>query len=130
MPRKKPEETPEARIDRLRSSLPADQYVRRLQSDMTAIVNELFFIGERLDADLQDIVMPTTLMPTEYLTIVGFQFIDDDGNRGGDVRMLYRDGSMPYWVAEGLLSRATGTVSSSNEPAYFHNDGDGDANAG
>lgn len=125
MPRRKPEETPEARIDRLRKQLPADEYTRRLHSDMTAIINELFFLGEKLDADIAGDEIPSTLMPTEHIVIVGYQFLDDEGNRGGDVRCLFRDGSMPYWTAEGLLNRALGNISGSSEPAYFHNDGDG-----
>lgn len=110
MTKRKPEETPDARIERLRTQLEPEQYVKRLHGDLTAIVNELFYIDESLDAAVNDYETPQALIPTEHMTIVGFQFFNDDGERGGDVRMLFRDGSMPWWFARGLLEAAKSRV--------------------
>lgn len=106
MPRRKPEESPDERIARLRKQLAPEEYVKRLHADLTAIVEELFFINEKLDANKGGFDIPSTLIPTEHIVIVGFQFIDDNGLRGGDVRLLFRDCGVPIQVAAGLISAA------------------------
>lgn len=110
MPRKKIEESPDDRITRLRKDMAPEQYVKRLHADLTAIVNEIFFIDEKLDSALNGYDMPNSIIPTEHLTIVGFQFFNDEGDRGGDVRLIVRDGSMPAWFARGLIGQANERV--------------------
>lgn len=57
------------------------------------------FEGERLPEQDQ-------IHMTEYITVCAWQAFDEHGHRGGDVRMLLRDGSMPMYVARGIISSA------------------------
>lgn len=43
---------------------------------------------------------------TEYIVICGWQGFRDNGSRCGDVRLLLRDGTMPTYIARGLLQSA------------------------
>ena len=50
--------------------------------------------------------IPDQVTMTEFLTICAWQSFNDSGQRGGDVRIILRDGSMPLYVARGMLSSA------------------------
>lgn len=82
---------------------------KELREVLDRTIEELFQINHRLDvADGEDQDVP--FHTTDYLIVVGYQcFIDSDSGtplRGGDVKLISRDGSMPMYVARGLLASA------------------------
>jgi hypothetical protein len=44
--------------------------------------------------------------PTDYVLLVGYQYIDDDNDRGGIVCVYPKDGSQPAYITTGLLDIA------------------------
>lgn len=50
--------------------------------------------------------LPEQIHMTEFITVCAWQSFNDSGQRMGSVRLLLRDGSMPIYVARGILSTA------------------------
>ncbi|AMU20869.1 hypothetical protein [Mycobacteroides abscessus] len=66
-------------------------------------INELIaLVNDESDDD------ETTLVPTDWVVLVGTQGIDDDGDRVGGVNLFPKDGSQPTYITTGLVTVAQG----------------------
>lgn len=105
----------------------ADAALKRaaqLRKTLDETVHALFQMNHRLDvADGND--QDIDFHMTEYMVVVGFQCFNDAGTRGGDVKLLCSDKSVPMYIARGLISSAaekierdawvTGTIQTDDE---------------
>lgn len=57
---------------------------------------------------------PVDIHMTEFMTICAWQTFNDQGQRGGDVKILLRDGSMPMYVARGMIASAKEHIDRNN----------------
>lgn len=48
---------------------------------------------------------------TDVVVVIGTQWIDNEGDRGGRVLMFPRGGAQPYYITQGLLHEALARVS-------------------
>ena len=77
-----------------------------VHANMNEAVDELFQIQEAIRRmnDFDETSAP--LIVVEHLTIVGYQWTDGQGGRHGDIATLYKDASIPTYIARGLLQSA------------------------
>lgn len=54
--------------------------------------------------------LPDNMHMTEFMIICAWQAFNERGQRGGDVRLMLRDGAMPAYTARGLLASAESYV--------------------
>lgn len=81
------------------------EHMRSTREVIDELISDYFMLhcaASRLEGDL----LPKHVHLTEVMTICGWQTFNEAGQRGGDVRILLRDGSMPTYVARGLLESA------------------------
>lgn len=76
--------------------------VRSLLDDLVSDYFQLHCAAARFDGEC----LPDQVHLTEFMTVCAWQSFNDRGQRGGDVRLMLRDGSMPLYVARGMLSSA------------------------
>lgn len=50
------------------------------------------------------------IVPVDAVLIVGSQWIDSDGDRGGGISVLPRHGSQPYYSTLGLIEAAKAKI--------------------
>lgn len=82
-------------------NLSEEDYQRWLRKMLAACATELFQREERENENV-----PDGMVVTEMVTVVGFEFIENCGCRGGDVRFVLPEGGIPMWKADGLLAAA------------------------
>lgn len=76
--------------------------VRSVLDDVMSDYFQLHCAAARLDGEC----LPENVHLTEVMTVCAWQSFNERGQRAGDVRLLLRDGSMPLYVARGMLSSA------------------------
>lgn len=104
MPNKKRVEiTPQEEIEYRRKHMSEEDFGKWLKAMMSEAIQSLFYLEEQEDADAAE---ANPMVITELLAIVGFEWVEDCGCRGGDVRFVLPDGGIPMWKADGLLSAA------------------------
>ena len=98
------------------SELSTEQLLRRnktVHAEMNHSIEELFQIQEeirRRNAFEED---SCPLVVVEHLTIVGYQWSDEQGGRHGDVSLLYKDASIPTYIARGLIASGRSRIEQS-----------------
>lgn len=78
-------------------------------AEIRTVIDEMmteYFALHCMAARFEGECLPDQIHMTEFLTICAWQTFNDAGQRGGDVRVLVRDGSIPLYVARGMISSA------------------------
>lgn len=73
-----------------------------------------YFMLHCAAARMEGECLPEHIHLTEFMTVCAWQTFNERGQRGGDVRLLLRDGSMPTYVARGLLDSAMKYIDNKN----------------
>ena len=76
--------------------------VRSMLDEMVSDYFQLHCAAARFEGEC----LPDQVHLTEVLTVCAWQSFNDQGQRCGDVRLILRDGSMPLYVARGMLESA------------------------
>lgn len=81
------------------------QKIFEVRSDIDELMTQYFQL-HCVAARLEGECIPEHVTMTEFITVCAWQSYNERGQRAGDVRLLLRDGSMPLYVARGMLSSA------------------------
>lgn len=81
-------------------------HMNNTRASIDTLMSE-YFLLHCAAARFEGECLPETIHLTEFLTVCAWQTFNERGQRGGDVRILLRDGSMPTYIARGMLDSAT-----------------------
>lgn len=114
--------------DRKMSDMSYEEIVARseeLRPKLDAIVGEIFQL-QCAAARLEGQCIPELMHLTEFIVVCAWQAFNDKGQRQGDVRLMLRDGSMPLYIARGMISSASEFIENSSWSECSHEeDSDG-----
>lgn len=94
--------------------------VRLVIDELMSDYFQLHCAAARLDGEC----LPAQVHLTEFMTVCAWQSFNERGQRGGDVRIMLRDGSLPLYVARGMLSSAMEQVNTISVCNCKEEDGD------
>jgi hypothetical protein len=80
-----------------------------VRKQVDALITEQFKLHCDI-ARMEGECLPKDMTLTEFMVVCAWQAFNERGHRGGDVRLLLRDGAMPTYTARGLLSSACAYV--------------------
>lgn len=83
--------------------------VFEVRSELDRLITQYFQL-HCAAARLEGECLPDHVVLTEFITVCAWQSHNDRGQRAGDVRLLLREGSIPLYVARGMLSSAVEQV--------------------
>lgn len=115
-------------ISLLNPSEMSQQEVYEKIAEIRSVIDEMmteYFALHCMAARFEGECLPDQIHMTEFLTICAWQTFNNLGQRGGDVRVLLRDGSLPLYVARGMISSAMEQVNRVSACCCVEEDEDG-----